>query len=746
MASSRFAGQQIESWNPAYDVRSIEAGRLFVLEGKNYLFDAKGPKSGFGNRILHGGAIGADIDIQSVDVGKNTLIMSSAGIWRQEYAAPEVRDVFEPTTYWNKLITFDSKPSIKFANERWTGAYLNGISYVAHPTHGLLKVFRNRIDIHDSNGVPAKPVAIAELAGRLIVVNKDIFAFSAAGDGKNFIPALAAAGYQKLNQYLSGAPIAISIFAQGCVIWSRTSAMTAEFIGGDAVFRYDTLKTKLYPLGPMAVTGDANGRNYMMTRHGLCLVDSTEIKDDVAPGFSEMIRHYLNENPETKVRLDYVLEDDLLYVQLSDSVNFFNQTFVLSVGIDKWGVFSEEHLGVCRFGSDRGSTGFADLGGLVRKWTDTADRELPGGVLVGLDSYIDIGYFHRPEMIPEADTIIEMQETVVSARTTFPKEATETVIDLMGLNQNEWWAAVSDSGESIFEDWQTAKYFYDEEPNPNPVLAEDEDWGGGEVYTEDYQFTIGAENWGIMPLSRENWNLAVYEANTPFEFPEDWTLADTVGTTTFLLDFMGGNLVTFGSAGTDSTTLNFISGRALSYGSTYDWNLDSEDDIDWGADTFLHPVPIGVDEDYMNVAADQDWEYETGLPSSSEYREPNLDYGVLSLDDSEDWMFVPNDTHVIGTPDIYDDWNVKTADDDMNGPYSLFNKGTYRLKYMSSFNGREWDIDVNPILAYERFNRDMWVAITSGRFQSMRFSAVDRWEKFHVTSIDVNLNYQGQQS
>lgn len=705
----RFAGQQIESWNPGIDVRSIEAGRLFVLGGKNYLFDSKGPKSGFGSRLVRGGAVGANEDIQSVDVGKHTLLMSSGGIWRQEYAIPSVRDVFEPTTFWRKLLEFEDNNSTgktAFSSHRWTGAFVNGVSFIGSPMHGLYKIRKDRAVLHTAAGVPARPIAIAEIAGRLIVVNRGIFAFSGPGDGNDFVPDIGGAGYIELRQFMSGVPIGITVFPQGCIVWSSTSAMIAEYIGGDAVFRFDTFKTKLYPVSPMSITHDANGRSFMMTRHGLAIVEGAQIQDPVSIGFNQMIRGYLNESWDTKIRLDYINEDDMLYVQLTDSVPFYNQTFALNVGIEKWGVFNEEHLGICRFGSQRGATGYADINGFVHKWTDTADKQTSVGRYVGLDSYVDIGYFHNPQLVMESDTVIEMQELVLSARESFPPNANLEVIDFMDLDVNGWWARVASTAEQSSMDWRLPHYVW---PADDPLLpaAADEDWKGGDSYDEDYLVERGQLDFSTGPTSIQNWNYSLYESTTPFELPEDWT-ADNV------LD--------------------------------EDYSLLLADK-DWNAETYFHPPEILADEDYNTLAgAGVDWRYASGLAYIDTGKQPDWDLNNETLDDGDDFVYVASTPVLITTPSIQEDWADPTGDVDMHGPYSLVNEFSYQVLCMSSFNGLEYDIDIVPHLAIEQFNRDMYTMLTSGRFQAIRLKATELKEKFHVTSIDVTLIYTGQQS
>jgi len=574
---ARFAGQQIESWNPAIDIRSVEAGRLFILQGKNYLFDSKGPKSGFGHRIISGGRLGNQTDIQSVDVGEQTLAMSSDGIYRQEYSNFEQRDVLEPTTFWRRLKRFyTGQADLKFNSARWSGAYINGAVYIGNPNRGLFRVQKEDVTLHKANGVPSDPILIHVVAGRLVVITKSIFAWSGPGNGFDFVPQLAGAGFQVLSQWMSGTPIGVTTFEEGCVIWSSKSALLAEFIGGDAVFRYRAIETQLYPIGPMAITSNQNGQAFMMTRQGIVGVNGKNIDTSVTPAFNQFIRTFFNENQNIKVRLDYILEDDLLYVQISDSTNYYITTYVLRVSIDRWGSFDEEHLGVCRFGESAGSTGFADVNGLVHKFTDTPDREADQYKLIGLDSYIDIGYMNNPDMVVSADSILEMQELMISARKSFPPDASLVLKDLQG--EGDWWGMTESQGFTV--DWNDVE----------PYVPIDEDWN--EEIDEDTVIDDSANNLDEDTVIDDTLNNIGEEYTNEWDFnfagtSDDWNR----GTEQIVVDY---DLRSF----EDSEDWNFVPMSVVTPPSPadyVDWNLPVNITEDWnGPYSFYNFINYGV--------------------------------------------------------------------------------------------------------------------------------------------------------
>lgn len=457
MGSIRFAGQEIQSWSPVSDDRAAEDGKTRILAGRNYLFDANGPKSGFGHRLVTGGRLGTSSDIQSIDVDNQSLIAASDGIYRQEYAIPALRDVLEPSTWWRKLTSFTDEITDDFNSYRWYNAFLNGTVYICQKYRGLFRVSRTSADLHDVDGVPANPIAVATFAGRLIVLNPFVLTWSGPGDGFDFQPELGGAGLQLTNQYMSGEPIGMTYTDKELIVWGSDSAMLVEYIGGEKVLRFSALNMGLYPISPMCITQYMQTTSFIMTKHGIAAVDGTQLNINVTPEFNQFIRSFLNDNYLLKMRLDYIKEDDMLYVSFSDSQAYYYQTYCLSVTLDKWGSFDEQHLGLCRFGAERGVTGFADIAGYLHKFTDTPDKEIRGKGLVGLDSYIDIGYLNTPEMIQQADTTLEIQELKISSRKTFPTDFADLhKIDLQG--DGLYWNITY--GDFIHSDWGSIELLY----------------------------------------------------------------------------------------------------------------------------------------------------------------------------------------------------------------------------------------------------------------------------------------------
>lgn len=831
MGAARFAGQMIESHNPAVDVRALENGRLYIVGGKNYCFDSKGPKSGFGSRLVHGGAIGDQHEIQSVDLGPDTYILASKGIWKQDYASPATKDVMSPTTFWRKIATFDEERNdwvAPFSIGKLYSAYLDSNAFLCVYGRGLYRVRKRSAVKHEPVGIPDRPIAIAEVSGRLVVVNGSWISWSGPNNASDFTPALAGAGQQLLSDYMADDPIALTHTSTGCITWGEKSAMRSDFIGGDIVFQHSAVVTNLFPLGPMSITEETQNTYFVCTRQGIARLQDDKFDFSQFEEFNAFFREQLNEGWSTIVRLNYILEDDMLYIQLSDSTKMYTTTYVLSVRINRWGSFDEEHLGICRFGATRGATGYADRGGYVHRFTETADRQLPTGKLVGLDSWIEIGYFSHPELAPTADAIVEIQEIMISACESFPPEAKLERVDLMGVNSADTtpfrtanevspsavvdlmdgqsieyisiedqlgssFAAMQDETESASDDdeeitdleliddedqsanaaSESAIYFAGEDLNveeedtlgedynkhPNEVGDLDtgdgstyEDWTGGIVFDEDWHtgYPVGDEDYTLDSSAADDRQLS-YEETLPVTNPsEDWN-----DISLSLIEYVG---------------FDFVAGIYTVDGPLYDRTEYSEvAPEDYGASNYLETEIPEVPEDYGALSAEDsvDRFYADGIYRPELENDAIVDLGEGDLDESVDLLqakmsFVAAmepitivdeddptdlfiDTRIAGNR-TYDLNQDLLEDLDMDGPYSLYNKLTYNIRLFGSMGTDRFDHEARLKKQRSRFNRDLWVGVSSGRFHLLRISATRRRQKYHVTQIDVSAIVQGEYS
>ena len=448
MVKTRFRIQDIKSYSPAIDVRNDDS--VYVIDGKNYVFTSKGPKSGFGTRLLASGqVIGDPIGIaQSIEMGNRCFVMVRSGIY----------ELSADGTVWNRIYDLTTFQDIPFLPEKkWTSAYLMNGMYFAHVNHGLLKLtFDGVVPLNQETtpGLPFEPVAIAETNGRLIVLGRRYVAWSGPSAAEDFAPALGGAGQILLSDRIPGDPMTLAAFQGGFLVWTDQGCLLAEFVGGDLVFRFTRVSTEQLPLDANCVESLPDGSQILCTEQGLYQIKNGQEPVKLVPVFSEFIREFLKHEDGIHARLTYQPETDWLFVQIRDWTNHYVRTFVLSVSIDKWGQFSDRHLGVIKWSADRGAYGYIDLAGVGHKFIDVFNREVTPHAFEGLDSNMVIGYIKPPELHGEIDSLLEMQEIFIGGKAR-PSWSVPIDIDLGDLPE----PTPPDDSFKILLDYDTGFYY-----------------------------------------------------------------------------------------------------------------------------------------------------------------------------------------------------------------------------------------------------------------------------------------------
>lgn len=396
----------IKSFSPAIETRNSQD--IFVIKGRNFSFDSKGPKSDFGNRLIaNGSRIERDNGlVQSIEVAGRSFAASMNGIWE---LTPNGKQ-------WVKLIDFSNRPRyLEALHQRWTSAYISSGIYLCHPSYGLYRIGRKQI-VHltreEIPGLPIRPVAAAESNGRLVILNTTHVSWSAPADGNRFTPELGGAGQQLLSEKCAGIPQTVMGFPNGFVVWTSSDCLIAEFIGGDLVWRWSRSATKQIPISASVVEEMPNASHCIITKQGLYITANGKEPEILTPIFNEFLRDFIAKNPQLILRSTYNINEDRLFVQARNATSSYVRTFVLSVSLDKWGEFSESHLGIIRWTDRRSASGFVDLKGRAHRFAFTWDREIEPGVFVPLDAEIEIGHF-KNDGTQESDALMEFQELFV---------------------------------------------------------------------------------------------------------------------------------------------------------------------------------------------------------------------------------------------------------------------------------------------------------------------------------------------
>lgn len=403
----------IKSWTPAIDPRAITEGTTFVLGGQNYVFDSKGPKSAFASRLLNGGS---PLEV----VAPNYNVWSLDGF----IFTPNIIGGFsqDDSTFVSQF-EFGTPVQGALVRLPWTRANFGDVTYYCQRSIGILKFDRATGVFTAFDPGVLTPIAISESNGRLLVLGIDIVAWSGPNDPEDFTPALGGAGFQTLNERIGGNAITLIPLSIGYIIYTTRGGLVGEYIGGDLVFRHVVSENRQIPLSASAVTQLVDGSYVLCTQQGLHLQSYTGEIQSLTPTFNEYIRTIILDSGTAgfQVRLDYIAEEDRLYVQTRDWTNSYNRTYVLALALDKWGEFSELHFGIIRHGLAiqpvNAVVGYIDAMGVPHRFMGTGyDRETTPGVYRGLDSEIVLGPVRSPRLLPYADTMQEVQGITLGIR------------------------------------------------------------------------------------------------------------------------------------------------------------------------------------------------------------------------------------------------------------------------------------------------------------------------------------------
>lgn len=419
----------LESYQPAVDYK--KSGRFGVLSGKNFAWDASGVYSAYASRLVDGDTVIAQNPniVQTLDLYDIDEVAAGNKIWKLNPSSPN-----SPVGAWELVTTLSlivgvNPATIPYNWTRWTTAYLGSSRYACEYGYGVYRVSPLHVWTRLTSGtIPGFPpdsdpvIAIAETNGRMCYLTATAFYWSGAADAEDLTPAIGGAGFQVLAERIGGIAMTLTPVANGVIIWMEAGALVAEFVGGATVFRFWLLRTQVVPSSAFAITRLADDDYVMLTQLGLFSIRNLNQPQMITPLFSEYMREYLRLRPTEVGHVWYSINDNRLYISFRPNNVVFSETFALDLTIDRWGLFSELHIGIFNYGGSRGQLAYANRFGIASYLLSNNDtrknRENPAnpGELIGLDSQITIGWLRATNMLAHSDMTQELIEVLVAKK------------------------------------------------------------------------------------------------------------------------------------------------------------------------------------------------------------------------------------------------------------------------------------------------------------------------------------------
>jgi hypothetical protein len=516
----RFEAEDFQGLTPAIDPRRSD--KLFALGGKNYVLDSFGPRSVFGNRMMTPWQLGRPEHTEGMRLKLRT------GDRTFTFTSDAILEWSEALGGWRVLYSFPSQVDFPY---RWTGDYLDGYMYFAHPAIGSILVYDVAADVClplEVAGAPTEVISLCVCAGRVIAMTESAHVWSEPGDGLRWIPSLGGAGFQAINERVPGYPLMINSYGRGTLVWTTGGVLRSEFTADSSVFRHRPLVTEYRPINPYCTFRLDNDTIGFLDERGL-FSSQGETPRPLTPLFNEFLIDYLqrnNLNVRTNVRVEF---DDLtrrLYIStsLSEVNPIYEKAFVLYIPLDKWGTFDEEHYGILPAlisDSSRADDyfGFVDSSGNIRYWNQSASREiLPTGG--SLNAYYPV--IQMPA-IQQADSEAIILGSTLGFNTVDTSIYTQragfydavgtspTTSNLTGLDSNVQLGFVRARGEQSYDRLLEIIQIYVGSVLSNPNTIAEEDWNAIPDGTsdEDYNEGVGGEDFGLEDVTYVNHGLTV---------------------------------------------------------------------------------------------------------------------------------------------------------------------------------------------------------------------------------------------
>ena len=366
----------VKGLTPAVDpTRSQEQ---FALGGQNYLFDAIGPKSAFGNRLLLPQPLQGYEQVQAI------RLKLRSGDRCFTFTSQAILEWVEDTGGWRVIYVTEDTSSQPY---RWSYGFLSDVIYFCHPTTGLIAygLDEDFAAAVTSVGAPTDAIAMCVDNGRVVCITPENLMWSDPSDGLNWEPKVGGAGFQRLSARVPGYPVMVSSYAKGVLTWTTGGVLRSDFTGDQVVYRHRALNTEFRPINSFCVFQSDENTIVILDERGL-FMSKGEPPQPYMAMFNEFLIEYIrdtNLQMGDNIRLEWDELQRHLYLSYSHSIYnpLYESAFVLYPPTQKWGQFNEPHFGILpvRIGSGQRQDdyyGFVDRDGRVRAWRGTGSREV----------------------------------------------------------------------------------------------------------------------------------------------------------------------------------------------------------------------------------------------------------------------------------------------------------------------------------------------------------------------------------
>ena len=342
----RIQGKLIKGLLPALEPKQLD--QPFIVNGRNFILDFKGPKSYFYSKIITYEKIINPGHIQTFRIEDEIVIFVSGAVVKFDYDSQRYYPILTFTDSdedwpWSMAEVgskyYFAKKGIQNDDEEDCILEYNPNTY----SWALL-----------TSGVPTGPVAVTQSQGRLIVLGRDYYAWSSLDIGSDLTDSITTgAGRQGLSIInAKGYPIGVLEVIDGFIVYTERGCVKGEFSQGASPFRHIPISRDYSPLGPFCLVSTEDRENIILDAKGLFKSNGGRF-EAYQPIFSEFLAHeYIPNNYDINnvgalIRMHYDPTIKFLILSLAQREvdPLYTKAYVLYTPRQEWGSFDRNHYG-----------------------------------------------------------------------------------------------------------------------------------------------------------------------------------------------------------------------------------------------------------------------------------------------------------------------------------------------------------------------------------------------------------------
>ena len=329
--------KDIDGLLPAVDVRQPE--KPFCLDGENFKWTVQGPESSFGSRYLTNKTF-EDVELcETFRLGDDNevVICGSVAIYK-----------YDPgSMFYYPVYTFATAPSEEYP---WFFCQILSSYYFCRKGVGIIEynTLTNAWRKLNAAGIPANPVSIAAVRGRLVVLDLTYYQWSAVEDVDDFTLSLATGVGSQLLSLVGGVPFALRESVDGFLVFTSKGIISAEFNDQQSIFRHTVLTRQFKAINPFCIVDMDKGKQLFCDIKGFYTTDG-QAPQPFQPLFGEYLNQTLLATRDlgdfSVFRMHINVDKQLLFFMVCQSSNhtLYEKSYCLHIPTQKWGSFDRLH-------------------------------------------------------------------------------------------------------------------------------------------------------------------------------------------------------------------------------------------------------------------------------------------------------------------------------------------------------------------------------------------------------------------